>query len=192
MSESAEAGAAVSQPSAPVLTEHSLGNPDAPMTVVEFGDYECPYCAAAEPVLRKLVEKSDGQVRLVFKNFPLFEPHPHALIAALAAESTTASGRFWQMHRILFENQDRLKPDDLRRYAASVGSDPELAAGEAAQRFADIVQRDYAEGIQAGVDGTPTLFINGERYRGRVEFAALQRATGTAPGRGPLRPRQRW
>jgi protein-disulfide isomerase len=109
--------------------------------------------------------------------------HPHALVAALAAESTTASGAFWDMHKLLFEQQARLTDFDLRKYAQHVGADPDLAAGPPAQRFAAKVQADYAEGIEAGVAGTPTLYINGEPYLGRVELAALQRATGTSSGR---------
>jgi protein-disulfide isomerase len=177
-------GSADPSPASPA--EHILGNVDAAMSVLEYGDYECPYCAGAAPVLRQLVEQSEGLVQLVFRNFPVFEVHPHALIAALAAESTVSAGVFWDMHRLLFKRQDRLEDEDLRRYAESVGADPDLAAGEAAQAFAPKVQADYPAGVEAGVQGTPTLFINGEPYHGRVELPALQRATGTSPGRrGP-------
>jgi protein-disulfide isomerase len=168
----------------PTMVEHVRGDPLATVTVLEYGDYECPYCAAAAPVLRDLVDLSGGRVRLVFRNFPLFEVHPHALTAALAAESTTASGVFWEMHKVLFEQQARLSDFDLRKYAMHVGADPDQATGEAAQRFAVKVQADYAAGIEAGVGGTPTLFIDGEPYRGRVELGALQRATGTLRIRG--------
>lgn len=167
--------------------EHILGDPDAAVTVLEYGDYECPYCAAAAPVLRSLVDGSEGRVRLIFRNFPLFETHPHALMAALAAESTGDGGPFWNMHALLFAHQDRLTDDDLRRYAESVGADPDLAAGGPAQRFAPKVQADYAAGVAAGVRGTPTLFIDGTRYTGRMELADLRRATGTS--RGGRRPR---
>ncbi|HTY72956.1 MAG TPA: thioredoxin domain-containing protein [Actinomycetes bacterium] len=167
-----------------VLVEHVSGDPFAPVTVLEFGDYECPYCAGAAPVLRELVARSEGQVRLVFRNFPLFEVHPHALTAALAAESTTASGRFWDMHYLLFAKQAHLLDADLRRYAEQVGADPELATGAPAQRFAEKVRADYAAGREAGVAGTPTLFIEGEPYVGRVELQALQRATGTSERHG--------
>jgi protein-disulfide isomerase len=165
---------------APVWVEHVLGNPEAPITVVEYGDYECPYCAAAAPVLRALVDGSDGQVRLIFRNFPLFEVHPHSLVAALAAESTAEAGPgpFWKMHKLLFEKQERLTDRDLRLYAEHAGADPDLAVGDAAQRFADKVRADYAAGIEAGVEGTPTLFINDSAYSGRIDLAALQRATG--------------
>ncbi|MGX7680009.1 DsbA family protein [Jatrophihabitans sp. DSM 45814] len=163
--------------------EHILGNPEAPITVVEYGDFECPYCAGAAPVLRQLVEQSAGQIRLVFRNFPLFEVHPHALVAALAAESVAASAgpeAFWAMHDKLFAHQNRLNDIDLSLYAKGVGADPQLAVGAAAQAFAPIVQADYASGIDAGVAGTPTLFIDGNRYEGRVELNSLQRATGSS------------
>ena len=174
----------------PTMVEHLRGDALATVTVLEYGDYECPYCAAAAPVLRDLVDQSEGRIRLVFRNFPLFEVHPHALVAALAAESTTASGHFWEMHYLLFEQQARLTEFDLRKYALHVGSDPDLATGEAAQRFAAKVQADYAAGIECGVAGTPTLFIDGAPYLGRVELGALQRATGTSSPHG-RRPWQR-
>ena len=158
--------------------EHVLGDVGAPVTVLEYGDYECPYCAGAAPVLRALVEQSDGLVRLIFRNFPLFEVHPHALTAALAAESTVASGSFWAMHAMLFQKQNRLGDPDLRLYAEHVGADPALATGDAAQRFAPKVQADYAAGVAAGTQATPTLFIDDSPYAGRIELPALQRATG--------------
>jgi protein-disulfide isomerase len=160
---------------------HVFGNPDAPTCIVEFGDYECPYCAGAAPILRELVETSAGGIRLNYRNFPLFEVHPHALTAALAAESVAASGgaeAFWVMHRTLFKSQTRLADADLRRYALESGGDPELAVGEPAQRFAAVVQSDYQAGLDAGVSATPTLFIDGVPYQGRVELGALRRATG--------------
>jgi protein-disulfide isomerase len=159
--------------------EHSFGPDDAPVTVIEYGDFECPYCAAAAPVLHELVE-TGGDIRLVFRHFPLFEVHPHALTAALAAESCTASGTFWSMHDALFAHQAHLDDASLRRYAASVGADPDLAVGLPAQVFAPTVQADYAAGVQAGVRGTPTLFINGAHYQGRTELAALRRAVAAS------------
>jgi protein-disulfide isomerase len=164
--------------------EHSYGNPEAPVCITEFGDFECPYCAGAAPVLRELIDTSDGGLRLIFKNFPLFEVHPHALTAALAAESTGYSGgeaAYWKMHDKLFAHQARLTDIDLKLYAEAAGGDPELAAGPAAQQFAPIVQADYAAGLAAGVAATPTLFIDGLAYEGRIEVGALRRATaGTA------------
>jgi protein-disulfide isomerase len=167
---------------------HVLGNPDARVCVIEFGDFECPYCAGAAPVLRELVETSEGQVRLIYRNFPLFEVHPPALTAALAAESVAASAgepAYWTMHDKLFAHQARLNDVDLLLYATALGGDPDLATGDGAQRFAPIVQADYAAGLEAGVVGTPTLFIDGLIYDGRVEVPALRRATGIAADTDP-------
>jgi protein-disulfide isomerase len=171
----------VSQP----LAGHVYGNTVAPVTIVEFGDYECPYCAGAAPVLRELIDTSAGRARLIFRNFPLFEVHPHALTAALAAESVASSAGesvFWQMHFKLFVHQARLTDYDLRLYAESLGADPLIATGDAAQKFAPIVQADYAAGIEAGVSGTPTLFINDDAYAGRIDVGSLRRAAGLAAG----------
>ena len=156
------------------LDRHVYGAPDAPLTVVEYGDFECPYCGGAAPVLREVVDGSAGQVRLVFRHFPLFTKHPFALTAALAAE---ASGdRFWAMHDLLFAHQDRLTDADLAGYGRQVGALE--VVGEAAQRFRPAVEADYKSGAAAGVRGTPTLFIGGERYAGRVKLAELKAAVG--------------
>ena len=162
--------------------EHVRGAVDAPVTVVEYGDYECPYCAAAAPVLGQLVEESGGRVRLVFRNFPLADRHPYALTAALAAEAAAAQGAFWPMHDLLFTKQDRLTDFALRGYAEHLGLDGDRVVGEPAQQFGDRVESDFAEGLAAGVEGTPTLFIDGVRYAGRMELGPLQRAVGMAGG----------
>ena len=162
---------------------HVYGSLDAPVTVVEFGDFECPYCAAAAPVLRTLVDTSEDQVRLVFRHFPLFEPHPYALTAALAAEAAGEQGAFWPMHGTLFKHQDRLSDGDLVRYAAGLGLDTGTVVGEAAQRFGDAVERDYAAAADLGVHGTPTVFLGTDPYTGRLELGAL-RAEINRLGRG--------
>jgi protein-disulfide isomerase len=172
-------------------TELVYGDPDAPVDVVEYGDFECPYCAGAAPVLRRLVDESESRIKLVFRHFPLFEVHPHALTAALAAQSTVAGGRFWAMHDELFANQERLEDDDLRRYAQAVGADPAAAAGAAAQAFAGPVQADYAAGVEAGVRGTPTVFVGGSPYTGRVEIDAIRHAAGLSRTGGGRRPGKR-
>ncbi|WP_265520803.1 DsbA family protein [Oerskovia flava] len=159
---------------------HVLGDSDAPVTIVEFGDLECPFCRDAVPVLRELVETSGGTVRLVFRHFPLFESHPHALTAALALEAAGAAGKFWEMQQLLFAHQDRLTDDDLVEHAATLGLDAGAVVGDAVQQHADAVRRDYADGLAAGVEGTPTLFVNGERYRGRVTAQGLQAAVSSA------------
>ncbi|MEW2502816.1 DsbA family protein [Amycolatopsis sp. CA-161197] len=154
------------------LDRHVYGDPSARVTVVEYGDFECPYCAAAAPELRKLVDSSDGSIRLVFRHFPLFTIHPYALTAALAAE---ASGeRFWAMHDLLLTHQTKLTDAHLRTYATRIGAGD--VTGEAAQQFRPAVVADYTSGAELDVRGTPTLFINGRAYRGRVSFQALRSA----------------
>lgn len=155
---------------------HVYGNPHAPVTVVEFGDLECPYCRAAAPVLRALVDSSGGAVRLVWRHFPLFEVHPHALTAALAAESAGAHGLFWAMHDRLFARQDRLTDPDLRAHAAALGIDPDEAAGDGAQRYAPAVESDYLAGLAVGVRATPTLVIGERRLQGAVDLRTLRAA----------------
>jgi protein-disulfide isomerase len=182
--------------SGPDATEHVLGNPDAPVTVIEYGDFECPYCAAAAPVLRQLVEESDGQVRLVFRHFPLAGTHPHALTAALAAEAAGAQGAFWQMHDLLFARQDRLSDVALQAYAQELGLDADRVVGEAAQEFAGKVAADFEQGLEDEVAGTPTVIVDGELFSGRVELAALRRAarlngSGADGGVDPGQRRQR-
>ena len=156
------------------LDRHVYGSADAPVRIVEYGDFECPYCRAAAPVLRKLVDGSAGAVALVWRHFPLFTTHPFALTAALAAE---ASGEhFWQMHDELFAHQDRLTDADLAAYALRIGARD--VVGAAAQAFQPAVEADYRSGVAAGVRGTPTLFIRGEPYAGKVKLADLRAAVG--------------
>lgn len=157
-----------------------LGDPDAPVTVTEFGDLECPYCRQAEEPLRRLVAQSGGRVRLVWRHFPLFQVHPHALIAALAVEAAADQGMFWPMQQALFAQQGRLTEPDLRTVARSLGLDPETVAGPAAQeRYAARVEADYVAGLDLGVAGTPTIFIQGEPYQGPLTLAGLRRALPT-------------
>ncbi|TNM60701.1 DsbA family protein [Streptomyces sp. NP160] len=158
---------------------HVYGERDAPLAVVEHGDFECPYCAAAAPVLRALVDGSDGRVRLVFRHFPLFTKHPFALTAALASEEAAAQGRFWELHDLLFRHQADLSDPALVALAERAGlADPAAVVGQGAQRHREAVETDYADGGAAGVRGTPTLFVDGRLYTGRVEEAALRRELG--------------
>ena len=155
---------------------HLYGSREAPVRVVEYGDFECPYCRAAAPVLRELVDGSDDRVALVFRHFPLFTTHPFALTAALAAEA--AGDRFWPMHDLLFAHQDRLTDADLAGYGEQIGVTG--VVGEPAQAFRVAVEADYRTGISDGVRGTPTLVVDGERYRGPVELRALRAAVTAA------------
>lgn len=156
------------------LDRHVYGEPGAPVTLVEYGDFECPYCGAAAPVLRQLVDSSDGRVRLVYRHFPLFTVHPFALTAALAAEA--AGEHFWAMHDLLFAHQHRLADADLAGYGRQVGADG--VTGERAQGFRPAVEADYAAGADDGARGTPTIFIDGTLYTGRVDLGAMRSALG--------------
>ncbi|MEU4674335.1 thioredoxin domain-containing protein [Amycolatopsis sp. NPDC023774] len=154
------------------LDRHVYGDPSASVTVVEYGDFECPYCAAAAPELRRLIDSSAGTIRLVFRHFPVFTIHPYALTAALAAE---ASGDlFWEMHDLLLTHQSELTDAHLRAYAARIGAGD--VTGEVAQQFRPAVVADYTSGAELAVRGTPTLFIDGRAYRGRVSYQALRSA----------------
>jgi protein-disulfide isomerase len=164
----------MSAPSVIDLDRHVYGAPDAPVTLVEYGDFECPYCGAAAPVLREVVDGSAGQVRLVFRHFPLFTKHPFALTAALASEA--AGDRFWPLHDLLFAHQPKLTDADLERYAREVGAGE--VTGAAAQAFRPAVEADYRSGGELGVRGTPTLFIDGRLYTGRVGVGPLRAALG--------------
>lgn len=169
-------------PRADGLVDHVRGALDAPVTLIEYGDFECPYCAAAKPVLDEVVAGSDGGVRLIFRNFPLFELHPYALTAALAAEAAAAHGEFWRMHDILFAHQTRLSDWDLAKYATKLGLDGATVIGDLAQPYGDKVEADFALAVASGVQGTPTVFINDRLYEGRFDVAGLRRAVAQAGG----------
>ena len=155
-------------------TDHTLGPADAPVTLVEYGDYQCPYCAEARPVLEDLVERAEGKARLVFRHYPLDSVHPLARRAAEAAEAAGAQGRFWPMHGLLYENQDDLADEDLRSYAVRLELDLDHFDEDLAkQRHADRVQENRLAGERDGVRGTPGVFINDVPYDGRLEIEAL-------------------
>ncbi|SDO18143.1 Thioredoxin [Klenkia soli] len=160
--------------------DHVYGAPDAPVTVLEYGDYECPYCGAAAPVLKALVDGSDGGVRLVFRHWPLPDVHPYALTAALAAEAAGEQGAYWEMHELLFGNQDHLADADLAAYATGLGLDGSRVVGDAAQPFGAKVVADFETGVELEVPGTPTLFVDGQLFSGRPDLASLRRAIGAA------------
>jgi protein-disulfide isomerase len=147
--------------------DHAAGSVDAPVTLVEYGDYECPYCGMAHPIVQKLQSALGKQLRFIFRNFPLNEAHPHARIAAQAAEAAGAQGKFWEMHDMLFEHQDALDRDDIVGYAKSIGVDATRLASELdSAMYEKHVREDFRSGVKSGVNGTPSFFINGERYDG--------------------------
>jgi len=165
--------------------DHIQGPPAAPVTLVEYGDFECPYCGQAYPVVKELMSRQDETVRLVFRNFPLAEIHPHARRAAEAAEAAGAQGKFWEMHDILFERQDALEDENLIAYAAELGLDLDRFQVELAQNaHAGRVREDFLSGVRSGVNGTPTFFINGRRHDGNWDLASLTEAVtlAMAPG----------
>jgi protein-disulfide isomerase len=140
---------------------------DAPVTLVEYGDYECPYCGMAYPIVKQVQAHFGDRLRFVFRNFPLGEIHPHAQHAAEAAEAAAAQGKFWEMHDRIFEHQKRLRDEDLRDYAAAEGLDADrFAVDLSGHAFAERVREDFMSGVRSGVNGTPTFFINGVRFEG--------------------------
>jgi protein-disulfide isomerase len=142
--------------------DHVLGRPDAPVTLLEYGDYECPFSGSAHPVVAEVLHRSGSDVRFVFRPFPLAQVHPRALMAAEAAEAAGQQGAFWPMHARLFENQDALELDDLLVYARWQGLDMGRFSGELRSRIhAPVVEEAFFSGVRSGVRGTPTFFVNG-------------------------------
>ncbi|MDP9200503.1 MAG: DsbA family protein [Gemmatimonadota bacterium] len=153
--------------------DHSLGPSNAPVMLVEYGDFECPHCGRAHPIVQGVRRFMGEQLRFVYRHFPLTEAHPHAQSAAEASESAGAQGRFWEMHDILFGNQHALEDEDLIMYAARIGVDAQRVAQElAAGTWTKKVRDDFRSGVRSGVNGTPTFFINGVRYDGNWGDAA--------------------
>jgi protein-disulfide isomerase len=147
--------------------DHAQGSADAPITLVEYGDYECPYCGMAYPVVKRVQAQLGNQMRFVFRNFPLAEAHPHATAAAELAEAAAAQGKFWEMHDMLYEHQGALSPAHLQEYARKLGLDfgaLEASLGSGAPQHR--VKSDFMSGVRSGVNGTPTFFINGQRFDG--------------------------
>jgi protein-disulfide isomerase len=172
-------GAALTMPVG--ARDHTQGPATAPVTLVEYGDYECPYCGRAYPIVKELQERMGDTMRFVFRNFPLSEIHPHAAQAAQAAEAAGAKGKFWEMHDVLFENQKALGSAHLAAYAERLGLDP-VDFGEAIRRgdFEPRVREDFMSGVRSGVNGTPTFFINGSRYDGSWDLPFLTEAVEAA------------
>ena len=168
--------------SVPVSAEDwAVGSLDAPAVFVEYGDFECSHCGAAEPVLRALREAMGEDLCFVFRHFPLTSSHPHAEIAAEAAEAAGMQGAFWPMHDMMFANQQALTLSDLAEYAAELGLDLERITTDLEQRrYEPEVRADFMSGVRSGVGGTPTFFINDARYDGDYSLEALLRATRKA------------
>ncbi|MDF3301785.1 Na+/H+ antiporter NhaA [Streptomyces sp. K1PA1] len=174
--------------------DHVRGPPSAPVTLVEYGDYECPYCGLAEPVVRALLAEFGDDVRYVWRHLPLTDVHPDAQLAAEAAEAAERQGRYWPMHDVLISHQGDLRPPDLLRHAEATGLDTDrfrrdLREGSGAERVAE----DVESADLSGVSGTPTFFVNGRRHHGAYDIATLSAAVRAARERAVLaapRPRR--
>jgi protein-disulfide isomerase len=161
--------------------DHAQGAGAAAVTLLEYGDYECPHCGRAYPIVKDVQERMGSQLRFVFRNFPLREMHPHAQHAAEAAEAAGVQDRFWEMHDLIFENQGALADRHLRDYAARLALDEERFDRELrSHAHAKRVRDDFLSGVRSGVNGTPTFFINGVRHDGAWDaeslIAALRRS----------------
>jgi protein-disulfide isomerase len=161
--------------------DHAQGPSDASVTLVEYGDYECPHCGRAYPIVKAVQQRLGDRLRFVFRNFPLAQVHPHAEHAAEVAEAAAAQGKFWAMHDYLFEHQDALDDNHLDTYATTVGL--EMAAferGMAGHTYAPRVREDFLSGVRSGLNGTPTFFINGMRFDDSWDIDSLSAALKAA------------
>jgi protein-disulfide isomerase len=161
--------------------DHAIGTPDAPVTLVEYGDYECPYCGRAFPIVQALRRRLGDQLRFVFRNFPLAQIHEHAEHAAEVAEAAAAQGKFWPMHDWLFRHQHTLDDDALVAGAREVGLDVERVRHELSEgTHRTRVREEFTSGVKSGVNGTPTFYINGVRHDADYDIETLLAAIGQA------------
>jgi protein-disulfide isomerase len=157
--------------------DHSQGPATADVTLVQYGDYECPYTRQSTNVVRAIQQELGDQLRFVYRNFPLTEIHPHALHAALAAEAAAEQGKFWQMHDYIFHHQHTLEDSDLEQFVQAVGLEMQQFTRDMAEQSAlTRIEEDVEGGERSGVQGTPTFFINGVLYRSSWEHDALRAA----------------
>src|SRR5204862_7525887 len=162
--------------------DHAVGLANAPVTLVEYGDFECPLCGRAYTELKRVLRQVAGKVRFVFRHFPLSEEHPHAQHAAEAAEAAAAQGKFWEMHDLLYQRQAALADEDLVAYTRELGLDAERVRRElAAHVHASRALEDVVSATSSGVTGTPTCFINGRRRGEPGAPRPLARALRRAP-----------
>jgi protein-disulfide isomerase len=196
-----------SESEAPRLTlpvgsrDHVQGPADAPITLLEYGDYECPYCGEAYPIVKEIQRRLGGELRFVFRNFPLPNLHPHATLAASAAEAMGAFGKFWEMHDMLYEHQTALTESDLIDYARRLGQPQDKFRTELHRPiYAERVREDFASGVRSGVNGTPTFYINDVRHNGSyaleelldaIEDHRVSAPEPKAPAKSPHRKRRR-
>ena len=161
--------------------DHIQGSADANCTLVEYGDYECPHCGHAYPIVKKVQKHFGKKLRFVFRNFPLAEMHPNAESAAEIAEFAGAHKKFWEMHDALFENQEQLGGPLYLRLAQELALSPQALRESVEKReFLSHVKSDFTGGVRSGVNGTPTFFINGKRHDASFEYADLVEAIDAA------------
>jgi protein-disulfide isomerase len=177
----------------PTPLDHRRGDADASVVLVEYGDYQCPHCAAAEPVVDSLLQTFDTDLQLVFRHFPLSTVHPYAEIAAQAAEFAGAHNAFWLMHEALFANQPQLSPPVIFAIAETLNlPEPDLRQALEARTYVAKVRADFIGGVRSGVNGTPCFFVNGLRHNGDYSFESLSSAIfaagGAAGGQRPPSP----
>ena len=154
--------------------DHIQGPDNAPVTLLEYGDYECPYCGRTNPVIRRVQRYFGPRLRFAYRHFPLTEIHPHSEAAAETSEYAGVYGRFWEAHDMLFENQDRLGLPLFFAVVRSLGlAEQGLRDALAHGTFADKVRRDFLSGVRSGVNGTPTFFINNRRYDGPPDYEPM-------------------
>ena len=166
-------GAALTMPVS-AERDHIQGPEDAPATLVEYGDYECPYCGAAYPIIKEVQGRMGERLRFVFRNFPITTSHPHAEQAAEAAEAAASQARFWEMHDLLYENQQALRVEDLHAHAGRLSLDVATFERELAEHVhAARVREDFMSGVRSGVNGTPTFYVNGVRHDGSYDLETL-------------------
>jgi protein-disulfide isomerase len=161
--------------------DHILGAADAPVTVVEYGDYECPYCRGAARDVHRLLERFPGSIGFIFRNFPISQLHPHADQAAEAAEAAAAQDKFWKMYELLLRTSSRLDLESLVGYASRIGLETDRFRDEIVNRvYADRIERDVREGIRNGVNATPKFYVDGHRLDGHLPLEGLVTAVEAA------------
>jgi protein-disulfide isomerase len=164
--------------------DHIQGNANAGLEIVEFGDYQCPHCGAAHPVLKEMMKELGSQIKFVFRNFPLSEMHPMARPAALAAEAAALQGKFWEMHDAIFEHQLHLNEQLLLKLAEKLTVNAGQFTNDIqSEALAAKVDNDFESGMRSGVNGTPTFFINGKKFNGgAVDLFDLLRSNAETVG----------
>lgn len=167
--------------------DHVQGNEGAVVALMEYGDFECPNCLEAYSIIKKIQKIERDRLRIVFRNFPMSQAHPHALHATYAAEAAAKQGKFWEIHDLIFENQDSLEDEDLLNYAKTLNLDMGLFKKDfESSEISEKVKDNFMSGVRSGVNGTPTFFINGVRFDKPCELNLLLRGIDQAKKGGDI------